>query len=538
MTERVRQWLRPGPVAFLAAQLFILGLAWQLLQQHCTGTVRLPPQALTAQLLLTSPGGPAHGVPDQALGSGGVEAAVGYPPAASPAAVNGSGVTGPAQPPSASSQQQQHAQQDETQQQHKQQQEQQEQEQQQQQQKQQEQQQQQQPGSTAAPAVTSDLGEWAADPEGLAFRDPQSGCVLHPGGRVDLAHGWDNTSSLPFLFDTASMPTRDTACPHCPKDENPLLCCGVCIFEDRRCSQFYPGEQRSETTAQLLLDRGFPLRAFSPCELFARIRGRTLFFMGDSQTWHFYYSAECFLRGFAPSLQRKPAVPGGDNQKLVTVTWPVVVPPMCLELALGTRVCAVRVDSAENLRKVVLPLLRQRLPSFKDDLMVFNTGLHFETPGAGGKPLGESRLATDLRAFAAWRQQNADSLPKLVWMDTPVQHFTGWDGSYNGGQKPFRCAPLTAWEKGDPTVRAGGKRNMAVADLVPRFADAHLRTWNASIPLWNTHKPDECTHWCSPSAYHLWLHLLNDVLRDGGLGSAVQVPGREGGSGAPQPPAR
>ena len=29
------------------------------------------------------------------------------------------------------------------------------------------------------------------------------------------------------------------------------------------------------------------------------------------------------------------------------------------------------------------------------------------------------------------------------------------------------------------------------------------------------------THWCSPSAYHLWLHLLNDVLRDGGLGSAV-----------------
>ncbi len=48
-----------------------------------------------------------------------------------------------------------------------------------------------------------------------------------------------------------------------------------------------------------------PPQAFSPCELFARIRGRTLFFMGDSQTWHFYYSAECFLRGFAPSLQRK-----------------------------------------------------------------------------------------------------------------------------------------------------------------------------------------------------------------------------------------
>ena len=46
------------------------------------------------------------------------------------------------------------------------------------------------------------------------------------------------------------------------------------------------------------------LQAFSPCELFARIRGRTLWFMGDSQTWHFFYSAECFLREFAPSLRR------------------------------------------------------------------------------------------------------------------------------------------------------------------------------------------------------------------------------------------
>jgi hypothetical protein len=43
---------------------------------------------------------------------------------------------------------------------------------------------------------------------------------------------------------------------------------------------------------------------FTACELFQRVRGRTLWFMGDSQTWHFYYSAECFLREFAPSLRR------------------------------------------------------------------------------------------------------------------------------------------------------------------------------------------------------------------------------------------
>jgi len=43
---------------------------------------------------------------------------------------------------------------------------------------------------------------------------------------------------------------------------------------------------------------------FSPCELFQRIRGRTLWFMGDSQTWNLFYAAECFLREFAPSLVR------------------------------------------------------------------------------------------------------------------------------------------------------------------------------------------------------------------------------------------
>jgi len=46
------------------------------------------------------------------------------------------------------------------------------------------------------------------------------------------------------------------------------------------------------------------LQDFSPCELFQRIRGRTLWFMGDSQTWAFFYAAECFLREFAPSLVR------------------------------------------------------------------------------------------------------------------------------------------------------------------------------------------------------------------------------------------
>ena len=52
-------------------------------------------------------------------------------------------------------------------------------------------------------------------------------------------------------------------------------------------------------------------------------------------------------------------MPEEENKKLITVTWPVHVPPLCLELVLGTRVCAVRVDSAAVLQSTVrgVPLL-------------------------------------------------------------------------------------------------------------------------------------------------------------------------------------
>ena len=161
---------------------------------------------------------------------------------------------------------------------------------------------------------------------------------------------------MPFLFDTASMPDHQLACAHCPPIEVPWLCCGVCQFAGAgTCEHVHPSKNKSAGMAQQFMRSGFQLRvsggvlcrisdmvshgpsradqhrrrccrrrqhftelparhvvrctarwlqAFSPCELFARIRGRTLWFMGDSQTFHFFYSAECFLREFAPSLRR------------------------------------------------------------------------------------------------------------------------------------------------------------------------------------------------------------------------------------------
>lgn len=68
--------------------------------------------------------------------------------------------------------------------------------------------------------------------------------------------------------------------------------------------------------------------------------------MGDSQTWHWYYSAECFLRRRAVDLERRGVT---ANKTLVLelsrVSYPVYVKPTCIHLQGNTRVCAVSIDS-------------------------------------------------------------------------------------------------------------------------------------------------------------------------------------------------
>ena len=105
---------------------------------------------------------------------------------------------------------------------------------------------------------------------------------------------------------------------------------------------------------------------------------------------------------------------------------------------------------------------------------------------------------------------------------------TSSGGGGGGGliPPPYLCRAFRDDGTDEALLAGGGPRNIAAALVGTGLAEAHLKTWDATAPLWRTHLPGECTHWCSPSAYHLWLYLLNDVLRDSGLGNAVAVPDR------------
>lgn len=77
---------------------------------------------------------------------------------------------------------------------------------------------------------------------------------------------------------------------------------------------------------------------------------------------------------------RRDPLPSKQLNDLLTVAEathcnaPYPVPPLCLELVLGTRICVVRVDYAQHMRRFVLPALMQHVPRFKRDLVVMNAG--------------------------------------------------------------------------------------------------------------------------------------------------------------------
>jgi len=72
-----------------------------------------------------------------------------------------------------------------------------------------------------------------------------------------------------------------------------------------------------------------------------------------------------------------------------------------------------------------------------------------------------------------------------------LQHFTTPDGAWPGGDMPFNCSPLSAWPA-DPVLRAGGPFNAPIAPLVPWLGEGHLRIFNATVPLWESHWAGEC----------------------------------------------
>ena len=89
--------------------------------------------------------------------------------------------------------------------------------------------------------------------------------------------------------------------------------------------------------------------------------------MGDSQTWHMYYAAECFLRDHTADWVRRS--PSADTDVIaamspvISTALQVPVVPMCIHLRKGTRVCMVRRQSVWDLPNPYVHSTRQSILS-------------------------------------------------------------------------------------------------------------------------------------------------------------------------------
>lgn len=342
-------------------------------------------------------------------------------------------------------------------------------------------------------------------------------------------------ASLPYLFDAAAQPSLEEACRHCEdkatvpdkskqsgllSTPSVMTCCGVCQYEGRHCAKMAAPGAMDAHMEEYRRDHGIDFATFSPAELFARLQGRTLWLLGDSQTWHWYYAFECFLRRYAVDLKRQVATEDFKAyQQLSIVNSPVIVPPTCINLLKDTRICAVRVDGGSDMAAKTLPTLQRiRGKAFRKDVAVANFGLHF-----GGR--NHAKFQQQLRDLAKYTTEHRKDLPAFIWRTTSVQHFATPKGQYDPAKLGQQCRPLTAFYQGDPVAVAGGHLNMAAEADVSKAGWPVLSTYNATVPLWDVHKTGECTHYCSPSAYHVWVWLLNQLLREQHIGNTIS-PGR------------
>ncbi len=171
-----------------------------------------------------------------------------------------------------------------------------------------------------------------------------------------------------------------------------------------------------------------------------------------------------------------------------------------------TRICHIRKVYGPHIILDVFPALIAGVPRLVEDIMVVNVGTWYD-PGNPGP------YRDDVQGLAEWMQRLRVQLPrKLMWADTPPQHFQ-WEMGY-------------AWKSGFHGIhdgdcvfvdheehRQGGWDNIISRPIMQAIPIAVLNTFNITTDLWQWHVgKKDCTHFCHPSTYEIWLVILQEML--------------------------
>ncbi|KAF8060065.1 Zeaxanthin epoxidase [Scenedesmus sp. PABB004] len=298
---------------------------------------------------------------------------------------------------------------------------------------------------------------------------------------------------------------------------------------------------RAVINATLALERGAEQLAMTPCDLWAHLRGRTTWIVGDSMAKDLFRALRCFLLEFQDlrthhasnnytAMHALSAIPG-DGQ------------PWCAHMKQNTRLCQVHAVQGDlfvgswargnRTGPGVLRVLQDGLAR-ADDVFV----LHFALWHRASRRAQYEALLHALGRFVAARRS---AFPHVFWMEMPKQHFAdspdgdfdeAWVGTRDG---PWACRAVPGVSRGrDGAARAapgdavaaavanGTWRNVAARDILSRqYGVPLVPIYNTTVAAWawhrNNSKGTECSHFCMPSAPQLWLPVLRDALAAHGV---------------------
>lgn len=318
----------------------------------------------------------------------------------------------------------------------------------------------------------------------------------------------------PYLFGGIHKPK----CRHCGSNST---WSNFCRFDNFLPGNPACGQDRKQWLIEGFLDREFhEILTSTPCDLFQLLRGQTIWVVGDSQSLDFSKALHCFLHEFWDLKLHNISSKEPQYAPLLKQLQSA----QCGNLVGSTRICYMRADKPHTVLDLIIPILMGI--GFSNDLLLLNVGLHFSP-----------HYEIELQKIAEVFQDQGSTLPKLLWVDTPPQHFLTEFGEFpkDFGRPPHKCWYIGKYSKRDPltltkdhqltttdpkyqSVVEGGWRNI-ISRAVMAAADIPvLQIWNESTALWNYHRDNgagwECTHYCFPSAPQVWVYHLLVKLRE------------------------
>ena len=318
----------------------------------------------------------------------------------------------------------------------------------------------------------------------------------------------------PYLFGGTHKPH----CRHCDSDNT---WSNFCKFDNALPGNPACGKDRKQWLIDGFLERGFlDILTVTPCDLFQLVRGLTVWVVGDSQSLDFSKALHCFLHEFWDLKVHNVSTIEPQFAPFVNQLRTA----QCGNLADGARLCYLRADQPHTVLDLVTPILMTI--GHPDDILVLNVGLHYSPD-----------YEQELHKIASTFHVEQSTLPKLLWMDTPPQHFLTEFGEFpkDFGRPPHSCWYIGKYKSKDPlrltsdhqlttvdpkyqSVVEGGWRNNISRAVMAAAGIPVLQVWNESTALWNYHRDNgagwECTHYCFPSAPQVWVYHLLIKLRE------------------------